>query len=107
MGLILSLQARPKPEGIPSPTRDICIKKRRCDTRLQHIQSVLQIPVQVPATETCFMSIDEILIFLKSQNSYNHRRRAQNFSMSQSLRKYEGIYRGGELGIFLSPYRGP
>ena len=51
----------------------------------------LEIPVQVPAIETCFMSIDEILvvrIFSKSQCLY-YKRRAQNFSISQSLRKYE------------------
>ena len=41
-----------------------------------------EIAVQVPAIETCFMSINEI---------------AQIFSKSQ------GLYRGGEFGIFPSP----
>jgi len=44
--------------------------------------SLKKIPVQVPAIETCFMSIDEV---------------AWIFSKSQSL------YRGGEFGIFLNP----
>jgi len=52
-----------------------------------------KIPVQVPAIETCFMSIDEIAqIFYKSHSLYRG-----GDSMSQTPK-----YIGGEIGIFLS-----
>ena len=54
-----------------------------------------KIPVQVPAIETCFMSIDEIAqIFSKSQSPLYIGGEARNFFKSQeyeeNMKKYEG-----------------
>ena len=68
-------------------------------------------PVQVPAIEICFMSIDEIArIFSKCHNPYIGEEiriflypKAYIEGERSEFLKSQGLYRGGEFGIFPSP----